>query len=1348
MSFRLLLLSVFLVFTIKSQAQTGPGGVGNNTSNVLWLEADAITTLADGADVATWADGSGNANDVSQPTTSLTPIFKTGIINGLPVVRFNKTNGRIRKTGFTGFPTTAITEIYVNATADNGEATLSYASAGSDNDFLLFNSSNLGIYRNSFVNSGIAFNDNNFHITGASWQSAGGSTELWKDGNKSFTTSFKAGSSITTGGCLAIAGEQDAIDGSYASNQTHFGDFSEVLIFNMFLNTAQHIIVSNYLAAKYNLSITNDYFSYQSSHQYDVAGIGREDASNIHSAAMSANILQIENASGLNANQEYLIFGHDNTDISTAWTTTEAPNGGVDYQRLVREWRVTETGDVGTIDIKIDVATFPALPALHTMYAIMVDADGDFSNGATVYELALVAGTTYDAIGIAIADGDFIAIAAVEPKIQHTLIASNDFEPNNASINVSLNFIARTAKTVDFTTADGTALVAQPDYNAAVATTVTIPAGSSNANYLITITNDVVIETSETLTSTLSNPSVGINLGANIVHTYTIKDDDDARKVYFDLAASNGDESISPVTVNMSINNVDAINPTTVDYIVSGGTAIGSGTDYTLATGTVTFPPGTTTGSFTISINDDALYENNETIIVNLSNPTNCNIDGTIPFGGTGFITHTYTIDDNDTPPIIQFTNISSSGSEAVSPVNFQVELNIASGVDASATFTLTGTAIGSGSDYTIASGLITILSGNTTANITAIIIDDAIEELAETMILTLSLPINATSSGNTVYTYTIIDNDIFGYVGPGGVGQASNNKLWVKSNDLAVVADGTNITSWADASGNTNNLSQSNTSFTPRYYTSIVNGQPVVRFEQSNNRLIHNSFTDFPTNNITTIIVNSNGDSGDGVLSYASTASDNDYLWFSSNNIRLYRGSSNVGSGTSINGGAFRVLSNTWEGSTGNTRFYRNGTQTYNGTLAAGTNITAGGNFSLAGEQDAINGGYSAGQSHQGDFTEAIIYNTVLNSARQIIVNNYLSAKYDIALATNDLYDEDDIGNGNYDYEVAGIGKVNNTNFHQDAQGTAIVRILNPSTLKNDEFLIWGHDNGILLASNTTDVPASMQARFERVWRASEVSTSLVPVDVGSIDMRFDLTGLGSVTASDLRLLVDTDNDGVFADETPISGATNISGNIYQFAGITAIANNLRFTIGTINKISTPLPTELISFNVYNIDDKKVEIEWQTATEINNDYFSIERSKNNLEWELITEVNGAGNSSVLLNYTYLDNTPYENISYYRLKQTDFNGTYSYSKIKTVNIKGNKNSIIIYPNPTNNQITITGESTELGMIIIYNNQGKDVTNNTTVKESNKQKIVIDLSHLSSGIYYIKTKTTTNKIYKQ
>ena len=182
---------------------------------------------------------------------------------------------------------------------------------------------------------------------------------------------------------------------------------------------------------------------------------------------------------------------------------------------------------------------------------------------------------------------------------------------------------------------------------------------------------------------------------------------------------------------------------------------------------------------------------------------------------------------------------------------------------------------------------------------------------------------------------------------------------------------------------------------------------------------------------------------------------------------------------------------------------------------------------------------------------------------------------------------------------------------------------------------------------------------------------------------------------------------------------------------------------------ICTTLPIELLNFNatVTNLD--RIKLKWKTASEINNDYFTIERSNDGFDWEEIIIICGAGNSSSLLSYSVIDNDPINGMSYYRLKQTDFNGQFEYSNIRSVKIeKLLSPKIEIYPNPTYNKITITGNSSELEQINIFNALGQEISSFTTITEAKEEKFVLDLSNLTNGMYYIKTKTTANKVYKQ
>ena len=182
----------------------------------------------------------------------------------------------------------------------------------------------------------------------------------------------------------------------------------------------------------------------------------------------------------------------------------------------------------------------------------------------------------------------------------------------------------------------------------------------------------------------------------------------------------------------------------------------------------------------------------------------------------------------------------------------------------------------------------------------------------------------------------------------------------------------------------------------------------------------------------------------------------------------------------------------------TGASNFYQNGQLQASSTLAAGTSILSGGFLAIAGEQDAVNANYDINQAHFGDFTEIILFDVVLNSARRKIIDNYLAAKYDITII-NDMYVHDALGS--YEDEVAGIGQDALDSYHLDAQGTAELRINSPSNLNNGDYLFWGNNGQDIYIPNTLDIPsAQVSSRSEKLWRFSRTG------DLGIVDVMFDV--------------------------------------------------------------------------------------------------------------------------------------------------------------------------------------------------------------------------------------------------
>lgn len=366
------------------------------------------------------------------------------------------------------------------------------------------------------------------------------------------------------------------------------------------------------------------------------------------------------------------------------------------------------------------------------------------------------------------------------------------------------------------------------------------------------------------------------------------------------------------------------------------------------------------------------------------------------------------------------------------------------------------------------------------------------------------------------------------------------------------------------------------------------------------------------------------------------------------------------------------------------------------------------------------------------GHISEIILYNTALNDAQRIIVNNYLAAKYGTTLATFDLYAQDDAANGDFDHEVVGIGRTTAAHTHTVAQGSGRVEIANPSGLDNNEFLFWGHNNGGIGTGGVGDLAPGIAGRWERVWRVSEVNTSGTAEDVGAVDITFDLNGLGNVQVDQLRLLVDTDNDGTFADETPIAGAIPLSGDRYRFAGINALANNRRFTLGTSNTAVTPLPITLIAFNAEVDQQGNVLLTWQTASEQNNDHFTVERSDDLAQWRSVAHVPGAGTYVGLLSYASLDPSARGAITYYRLRQTDVDGTSTLSTI--VALAGpHRMEPLLRPNPASDQFSIDLPGGTIHHVRIVDAQGRIAL---TMEGPATNGAVLSLLGMASGIYHV------------
>ncbi|MCU0391717.1 MAG: T9SS type A sorting domain-containing protein, partial [Thermoflexibacter sp.] len=184
-------------------------------------------------------------------------------------------------------------------------------------------------------------------------------------------------------------------------------------------------------------------------------------------------------------------------------------------------------------------------------------------------------------------------------------------------------------------------------------------------------------------------------------------------------------------------------------------------------------------------------------------------------------------------------------------------------------------------------------------------------------------------------------------------------------------------------------------------------------------------------------------------------------------------------------------------------------------------------------------------------------------------------------------------------------------------------------------------------------------------------------------------------------------------------------------------------FTLGSLNPVN-PLPIQLIKFEAKAIEEQKVvELRWQTAREINNDFFVLEKSKDGKNFIAFKNVPSKnGNSTVTNDYLEIDQEPISGLSYYRLKQVDNDGTYTYSKIIPVYFADENadGGMILYPNPTESDINLQIFDIDLseGYISISDMLGREIHSEFIEGISPEKSLPIRLKqNLASGAYILK-----------
>ncbi len=198
-------------------------------------------------------------------------------------------------------------------------------------------------------------------------------------------------------------------------------------------------------------------------------------------------------------------------------------------------------------------------------------------------------------------------------------------------------------------------------------------------------------------------------------------------------------------------------------------------------------------------------------------------------------------------------------------------------------------------------------------------------------------------------------------------------------------------------------------------------------------------------------------------------------------------------------------------------------------------------------------------------------------------------------------------------------------------------------------------------------------------------------------------------------------------------------AGSITTNAVVTAFSP---FTFGSLSSLVNPLPIELIRFNGVLNEAGETELEWETATERNNDYFTLERSQNGRDFEQLAIIDAAGNSNQNRSYAHKDPSPFTGTNYYRLKQTDFDGSFTYAKLISV-VKEQGREFKVFPNPSSEQtvlLTLSGDLSAEILIQMYDASGRAVYNQTVKNTNSESYLSVPLTlqnELLPGVYQIR-----------
>lgn len=617
-----------------------PGGI--STDLVFWLKADIGTsTTTEGNTVNNWTDQSGNSNDATEDSPGAT--FTTVLDNYRPALNFSSIAGGYTiaddadiNTGGPAFTAKSYLISFKTGT-DITTRQIVYEQGGSGTGFNMFIESgvlNWNHYQNNTDNTsaGIAVTANTNYLVSYIYDGGLGRWDAYLNGTSvANNTGVNSTLGTHTGNVgIGVINSNTQYPGptDVSTGESFYGHIMEMVYYSDFvINASNRNILETYLALKYGTLLSTDYIATDGSTVFwdnsanvgyndHIAGIGLDQTTNLNQkqakssisdALVSVGLVSIEESNLLNtndhaANLSYLMWGSNSGAVS--FSTTGAPAGD---EILGRKWKVEETGTVGSVRIQFPASTSSETTKLPLADALnlVVDADGDFTIGATAYPMTLV--DTNWVVDVDLNDLEFFTISKGGANLTVT-VNGNETGTIDIIYRVTLLNTNTSGSTITFDIDDagtGTA-TSGDDYTAIGASDeIEILNGQIFGEYTVTVIDDSFEEEIETVELTISNPDPATVSIGTATASGTITDNDNSNPggvssgLVFWIRANR---EVSPSTDGATITAADDQSP-------NGNDASAFGTAPTYDAIATNFNPafdfGLVTGGLTIGSDPD-----------------------------------------------------------------------------------------------------------------------------------------------------------------------------------------------------------------------------------------------------------------------------------------------------------------------------------------------------------------------------------------------------------------------------------------------------------------------------------------------------------------------------------------------------------------------------------------------------------------------------------------------------------------------------------------------------------------------------------------------------------------------